>query len=222
MRAPYLIPFRPPRPKINLQPLVASLKKESKYIGRFYYIFNNLDLKRKVFKENFYYRKFELELSNIDENFFLELKNFFFSNLSNYVFHSFLNKEALNLYNNLINILFYSASIVRILKDKEQIVSGVYIIFNINTEFAYIGQSVNIVERFKQHKEMLIKGKHHNSNLQHAFNKERIDVETLIQTDYTLQNFIFLFLEVGLVSKQEREYREQEYIRTWPGYLYNH
>jgi len=63
-------------------------------------------------------------------------------------------------------------------------VSGVYIIINIITNKYYIGSSTkSIYRRLQHHKASLIRGNHHNSHLQKAFNK------------YGVENFIFDILE---------------------------
>jgi len=50
-------------------------------------------------------------------------------------------------------------------------VSGVYRIFNEETNMFYIGSSENIGKRFNDHRRLLRKNKHFNAHLQHAWNK---------------------------------------------------
>lgn len=49
--------------------------------------------------------------------------------------------------------------------------SGVYQIFNPYNNKRYIGSSINIEKRFKQHKSSLRGNRHHNKHLQNAWNK---------------------------------------------------
>jgi group I intron endonuclease len=57
---------------------------------------------------------------------------------------------------------------------------GVYMIYSITTERAYIGQSVNIKNRLRDHKSVLKKGKHTNTHLQHIYNKYGLDTLVFI------------------------------------------
>lgn len=50
-------------------------------------------------------------------------------------------------------------------------VSGVYQIYNPINEKRYIGSSINIVRRLKEHRRNLIAQRHHNQHLQNAWNK---------------------------------------------------
>lgn len=50
-------------------------------------------------------------------------------------------------------------------------ICGVYVITNINNNKLYIGSSVDIHRRWKQHKRDLMNNKHHSSHLQSAYNK---------------------------------------------------
>lgn len=49
--------------------------------------------------------------------------------------------------------------------------SGIYMILNIITGKAYVGQSINVEQRLSRHKSRLNKNKHHNDYLQNAWNK---------------------------------------------------
>jgi len=51
------------------------------------------------------------------------------------------------------------------------IVSGIYVIRNKKTNKVYIGSSQNIRKRINEHRNDLIKGKHHNKYLQNSWNK---------------------------------------------------
>ena len=56
-----------------------------------------------------------------------------------------------------------------------KVTSGIYKIQNIVTGFIYIGCSLFIEKRFKQHINKLRKGNHQNRHLQNSFNKHGID-----------------------------------------------
>ena len=53
----------------------------------------------------------------------------------------------------------------------DTLVSGIYCIENLSNSKKYIGQSVNISDRWKKHISELNKGSHHNDYLQKAWNK---------------------------------------------------
>ena len=53
--------------------------------------------------------------------------------------------------------------------------SGIYRIYCKSEDKSYIGKSINIEERWKNHLNGLKKGKHHNKNLQKVFNKYGIN-----------------------------------------------
>jgi group I intron endonuclease len=55
---------------------------------------------------------------------------------------------------------------------------GIYKITNVVTKTAYIGQSVNVQKRIKEHFRLLALGKHINPHLQRAFSKYGPDVFT--------------------------------------------
>lgn len=54
-------------------------------------------------------------------------------------------------------------------------ISGIYKITNINNGKAYIGQSIDIMTRWRTHKNELNRGCHHNNHLQYAWNKFSAD-----------------------------------------------
>ena len=60
---------------------------------------------------------------------------------------------------------------------------GIYLILNNKNGKGYVGQSINIEKRFKQHKRELNNNYHNNSHLQKAWNK------------YGKSSFVFLILE---------------------------
>ena len=61
--------------------------------------------------------------------------------------------------------------------------AGIYIILNKKTNKVYVGSSINVPSRIKEHKNALNKGTHHSSKLQRAYNK------------YKRDNFQFLKIE---------------------------
>lgn len=74
---------------------------------------------------------------------------------------------------------------------------GIYCIKNIYNNKKYIGRSLNIDIRFKNHKNKLNKGIHHSNHLQSSWNK------------YGEKNFIFEILEYcneNLIKEKERFY----------------
>ena len=76
--------------------------------------------------------------------------------------------------------------------------TGVYQIKNKVNGKTYIGSSINIEERFINHKRNLIRGTHKNSKLQNAYNK------------YGSKKFIFEIIEICF--KETLHEREQEWI----------
>lgn len=76
---------------------------------------------------------------------------------------------------------------------------GIYIITNNINSIFYIGSSLNVENRFKQHKTHLKYNKHCNQKLQHAYNK------------YGLDNFDFSILEVVKISN-DLLIREQYWV----------
>lgn len=63
---------------------------------------------------------------------------------------------------------------------------GIYMIRNLIDNKTYIGQSLNIHERWNQHKKLLYKGIHHSKYLQNAWNKykeESFEFSVLVECD---------------------------------------
>lgn len=79
--------------------------------------------------------------------------------------------------------------------------SGIYCIENLSTKKKYIGQSVNVRERYFKHKSELKNNKHSNTYLQNAWNK------------YGSDDFKFFILEYCSISKLDA--REKYYIQTY-------
>lgn len=79
--------------------------------------------------------------------------------------------------------------------------SGIYCIENLSTNKKYIGQSINVYERYFKHKNELKNNNHHNTYLQNAWNK------------YGSDDFKFYVLEYCPV--EELDEREKYYIQTY-------
>ena len=84
-------------------------------------------------------------------------------------------------------------------------ISGIYQIKNINDGKVYIGSSSHVLKRFKQHKNMLKRGKHHSSHLQHAWNM------------YGAGNFSFEIVE-RVTDTKDLALREQCWIDLCSAY----
>lgn len=63
------------------------------------------------------------------------------------------------------------------------VICGIYKIENVSNKKVYIGESVNIYSRWRDHKSSLKSGKHYNTHLQNAWNK------------YGESNFVFSIVE---------------------------
>lgn len=55
------------------------------------------------------------------------------------------------------------------------VICGIYKITNIKNNKIYIGSSINMYERWRKHKEMLLRDGHHSIHLQRAFNKHGLE-----------------------------------------------
>ena len=95
----------------------------------------------------------------------LVLENLYF----NYLLTKDINSSKAKLYDELTQALVRSANVYNILSKENQVVSGIYVIYNIYTDKAYIGKSWHVFKRFYEHKEILLRGNHHNTPLQQAF-----------------------------------------------------
>lgn len=80
-------------------------------------------------------------------------------------------------------------------------VSGIYAIRNTLNGKAYVGSSVDLKKRWRNHRSDLEQGKHHSTYLQHAWNK------------YGKCNFVFEVLEI-VPNKAELISREQHWMDT--------
>jgi hypothetical protein len=83
---------------------------------------------------------------------------------------------------------------------------GIYSIRNMLTNIRYIGQSINIEGRIRQHKYKLNRGIHSNIHLQRSYN---------LNDKY----FVYEVLEECSIDNLDRQ--EQFWIDYYKGYLYN-
>ena len=188
---------------------------------------------KSIVYNNYFFRYLNENLMNCSSEFYMSNKNVLDSLYLKYILTRDINVSKAKLYDELTKALIRSANIYNILSQENQVVSGVYIIYNISTDFAYIGKSWHVFKRFYEHKEMLLRGNHHNSPLQQAFDdlnptfKSLTDCDSIAsvlaneQSNNLFNGFIFLFLEVGLITSAQRSVSEELKIRTWPGELYN-
>lgn len=94
------------------------------------------------------------------------------------------------------------------MKEKKEIIQGIYEIVNTKNNKRYIGSSINIYTRWKEHKRMLKKNEHHSIKLQRAWNKAK-------------DKDIFKFNIIEIIKdKQQLHIIEQQYIDKYDS-LYN-
>lgn len=88
---------------------------------------------------------------------------------------------------------------------------GIYVLYNKVTSVSYIGESKSIEQRFVSHISDLQNHKHANKGLQNA------------ATTFGLENLFFFVLDFGIdyESLEDRRNKEVDYIRNWPGLIYN-
>lgn len=86
---------------------------------------------------------------------------------------------------------------------------GVYSITNKTTGRVYIGSSVNIFARFKQHKDDLITGNHVNKNLQRDYNKFGMDIfifKPIYEVSESIDRDSLYRIEQSYIDKTENLY----------------
>lgn len=91
---------------------------------------------------------------------------------------------------------------------RKNIISGIYCIENVITNKKYIGQSINIEDRWYKHKYALRRGTHDNEHLQNAWNK------------YGEENFDFYIVET--CKCEELNDKEVYYINLYNTLNYNY
>ncbi|MDO8610138.1 MAG: GIY-YIG nuclease family protein [bacterium] len=80
-------------------------------------------------------------------------------------------------------------------------IAGIYIILNLINGKYYIGSSLNMLYRWKKHRERLRRKDHHNNHLQSAWNK------------YTESSFVFIIIEqFDTISSEKLGEIEQKYL----------
>lgn len=190
------------------------------------FIINSNSPKISIYNENCVLETFEFKDLNknflsLNKSFYLSNKDFLKKILIQFIVQKLQKNESYLLYDNLLKAFEISSKIYKIINKKFCVVSGIYLIFNKNTNIGYIGQSYNIIVRFETHVEDLIKNSHHNCNLQNAFNNECNNKKSFNKTLYSLEHFVLLFLEVDILFVEDRLLKEDEYMDSWPGPLYN-
>ena len=90
----------------------------------------------------------------------------------------------------------------------ENIISGIYCIENTINNKKYVGQSINIYDRWSKHKSELRNNRHDNDHLQKSWNK------------YGEKNFIFYILET--CDESELNNKERHYIELYNSLDYNY
>ena len=82
--------------------------------------------------------------------------------------------------------------------------SGIYRIYCKSEDKSYIGKSINIEERWKNHLNGLKKGKHHNKKLQKVFNKYgKDDFEFSILKEVNEENIVVEADSLVIVPKDK-------------------
>lgn len=179
------------------------------------------ELREKPEFKNIFLNPFVQKLQDLKSDFLTLHKLFLDQLILKYLAEYTLKTPRINLYIQLIQSVDLSVQLYAQVSQKLEEISGIYLIYHQITEIASIGHSQNILRRFDQHKQFLLMGIHHNENMQKAFDFDRTQNEKVNQTLYSLDHFIFLFLEVDLLTIAEREDRETELIQSWEGKLDN-
>lgn len=170
---------------------------------------------------SFHYREIKELILTLNPSFFQENERIFHEVFLQAVISMFRKDETLFVYKTLINAIACSAELFNLKKFSTKIFSGIYLIWNTKTQVFYIGQSSDIFLRFSQHKELLLLGNHHNSNLQQSFPLECGKKNSYNQKLYMLEHFLFLIIEIDIHSKKQRLLREDFFIQNWSTSLYN-
>lgn len=183
------------------------------------------------FQKNFLIINFADNLASVNQCFFEQRQSFFEKLFLLETYSFFTTSLSDPYYNLLINVATNTAIVLNQWLKTQEIISGVYVIIHKETFIAYIGESINVIQRFKTHKLELAANKHHNYKLQGDYNlyQDIIDLNSLSKelrdptdlSDLEFGPFFLFILEVNVVTKAERLSQELIYINTWPGKLYN-
>jgi bifunctional DNA-binding transcriptional regulator/antitoxin component of YhaV-PrlF toxin-antitoxin module len=87
----------------------------------------------------------------------------------------------------------------------KELISGIYKITNIENKKVYIGSSINIWDRYKEHRKTLRRNKHHSKHLQKSWNK------------YGEDSFTFEVIEI-VYDKDNLIEREQYWMDKYESY----
>nr|YP_009185281.1 putative GIY-YIG homing endonuclease [Phacotus lenticularis]ALO63637.1 putative GIY-YIG homing endonuclease [Phacotus lenticularis] len=123
------------------------------------------------------------------------------------------NESSVLLFENLLMAFLQSMEADSFGSFQNSKLSGLYLIYNSNSHWCYIGESKDIYKRLEQHYLDLFFLSHSNSNLQKAF----------LEVNQNISFFKFLIWDFGepYESKKYRLAEEKELIIQWPGPLYN-
>lgn len=129
-------------------------------------------INQKNVNQSYYYQSLMQEFQKTNLNFSENYQHYFSYLIVQYLLNYFQNNQDYLFYNLLIQIFLYSSKVYDMYTQTNGVLCGIYLIINVKTHKAYIGQSWNILTRFESHKEALIENSHHNQALQEAFNVE--------------------------------------------------
>ena len=166
------------------------------------------------FRSNLYKESLELKLLNFNPDFFERKKNLWDDLIFDYTTQiNQSNSLGVLLFENLLTAFLQSIEADTSVAINNVNLAGIYIIYNSNSKYCYIGESKNIYKRFENHCDDLLLLKHSNSNLLKAY----------IESEKDLTNFHFLVWDYGLALREKRErlQKEKDLIKSWPGGLYN-
>ena len=153
----------------------------------------------------------ENSLFNNIEVFFNESKQYWIYLLNKYMLEK-LNKKTNNgLYKKLLESFYTHLKATELWEVSSTKISGLYLILEKSSSICYIGESKDIFNRLGQHKKLLLSGQHHNYFLQKHFTT----------TDITNFEFLVLLFNEDLKSSITRKELEQQFIKNWPGKLFN-
>lgn len=210
---------RPEQTKISLKK--SSIQNRSE--NRFRTIHIDQTPSQKRYHQTYFDTHLVESMQELHQNFYEEHQIRFQTVVSSYLESRLTNSPKRFLFEKLVHAFLYTAKIHQEMDQERIALSGIYVIYHLPSEIAYIGESWNIQQRCVQHQELLREEKHHNGKLQTLFSSE-LNENQEDSTESELepfQKFLFLFLEIGLLSKEQRLVKEMEWIQNWPGTLCN-